>query len=90
MDTKKKLWQSFSYFLITSTPYVLVPPSTDTSTLSMPLPPPDAAYPLIFTCTQYARIKIWVNYQMDKTCKEKERGKNHQKEHMPKFESSGG
>jgi len=27
---------------------------------------------------------------MDKTCKEKERGKNHQKEHMPKFESSGG
>ncbi|KAH1133302.1 hypothetical protein AAZX31_05G074800 [Glycine max] len=23
---------------------------------------------------------------MDKICKEKERGKNHQKEHMPKFE----
>lgn len=29
------------------------PPSTDTSTLSMPRPPPDAAYPVIFTCTMY-------------------------------------
>lgn len=29
------------------------PPSTDTSTLSMPRPPPDTAYPLTFTCKIY-------------------------------------
>lgn len=31
----------------------VLPPSTEISTLSIPRPPPDAAYPLTFTCTTH-------------------------------------